>query len=306
MRIAAPAESIRTCRAMASGRFGHFKPETEKKNRQADIRKGPALKRILEAWHSIDLDSPSGSLRCGRATIEIYDTVADRLSGINARQTDIDAFIAYLKVRESDHHDADKAGLFLSALVNTGCQKSYRIDLRGMAQLNQVAFRNCKRITVQCYKGEYFASYNAAQVTIRGNVFGVAIGQTGGKTVVHGDCIHVATKLMGGEVIVLGSAENVGFMMQGGRVDIKGRVEPVIDENHIQFGEAMEGGEISVNSYDTESVDKPHPYGGRIIIAGFLFFENGHQLLPFVRNNPEGLNSLLEHLEWQRKAGSHL
>lgn len=287
--------------AHASKRFRHFKPETENKNRQADIRHGPAIKRILEAWHSLEPDFLNGIYNNER-----YGIVEGRLSGISARQSDINAFISYLKSCELDYYSKIWAGNFLSALVNAGCEKRYRLDLRSMAPLDSVAYKNSKRLVVLCDEGGNFASCNSAQVVIHGNIQTVAAGQTSGKTIVHGNCRNVASGLEGGGVIVHGIVECVGTQMQDGYVRIKGRVGALGCKDCVEIGRDMEDGTISVDSYDPEPIQGLHALGGRIYVAGFLIFDNGTQFLPFKRGQGQSWEEILENLKLWRKAGFHL
>jgi hypothetical protein len=157
-----------------------------------------------------------------------YEKALKELSGLRYSPKDVAAFSILLSSMLSETGDADKAGWFLSALVNNGSNSRYVVFAPPTDHpIGYLGFRNSKELQVKGSVG-----------------YGCGQEMEGGRLTVEGD-----------------AGDSVGRAMSGGRIVIMGKAG-----RHI--GELMDAGEIRLlGGYGSISKDCRPEYGGKIFIG---------------------------------------
>jgi len=271
MRKTMQPEHVHSHAAMAQGRFKGFKTETERECRTADISEKAALTKAVKAWYTSEFEEDLWGQ-------EDYGRVKAALRGIILEQEEINEFILFLKEHGAKDEDSDitmKSGLFLSALINQGNLKEYRLDIRGMNTPSGLGFMNEKHLTIFGDVGNECGYGNSAFIEVHGNASSISHAQTGGEAIVHGDGHDVGHIMVGGRLTVHGNCNSVGREMYSGRIDILGKVWTSYGLwPPARIGQRMIGGEIHIATYDRKRTYIT-PEGGLIYVGGRLVFDNG-------------------------------
>lgn len=230
-------------RANGFSRFKGFKPESEASVRGADVQKTTQTKAIMAAWFA---DKFEGDCNADYA----YGCALDALSGIRATAAEINEFIEFLKtLPENDlnykggkYDFRERAGTFLSALINTSEEPVFDINLSGLVPLDDLAYENCKDLTITGNVGDNVGFANEGKLEIfgdSGDMLGFAHG--GGELILWGHCQGEAGQCMdGGKLVIHGEFEALGDEMTGGEIHVS-RI------NKFQVNETATGGKIYRN-----------------------------------------------------------
>jgi hypothetical protein len=164
-------------------------------------------------------------------------------------ENDVAGFSLALEEFQHEHKFFEKAGLFLSALINSGKGSDYEIHTKHLAVLfDHLGHKNEKNITVDGDVGrelgiemkagritvngdageEVGREMKGGSVTVNGNVGkGVGYFMEGGNITVNGDAgDFLGFEMKDGSITVNGNVgENVGFLMIGGRIYHKGKLK---------------------------------------------------------------------------------
>lgn len=209
------------------------------KERKPKMRENKALRGLQAAfrelvkkdWRNIIPDEDYGDIckkvkSCAYAAEDVYF-----FSLTLAQFQDVDNF-------------AEKAGVFLSALINEGDGKRYAISTRNLSfGISHLGYRNTKTITVDGNTGRETGLYMAGgRIVVNGNV-GARAGlyMAGGRMIVRGNAGYdTGEGMAGGQITVNGNAgTGVGMFMKGGGI--------IVDGNADDFaGEQMKCGKIAV------------------------------------------------------------
>ncbi len=154
-----------------------------------------------------------------------YMTCLDLIKELNYTAKEIKDFSMVLKKYEKHKFFSIKAGLFLSALINTSKESGFEIITAHLLKIDYVGYFNQKKLTVFGNLGDYAGMY----------------GKKGGNLIVQGDVGYCTGQWMhDGKIIVKGKAgEGTGNAMYGGKIIVKGSAGTITRY-------ASEGGEIYV------------------------------------------------------------
>jgi glutamate synthase domain-containing protein 3 len=204
----------------AIGRFGAFKPETEHPVREQEVKTDPALEMLKRAWKAKRRDfDPAASYPGMLEHIE-------RIRGLEYSAKDIEAFSITMAQFQDEEFFPNKAGFFLSALINSCQDDRFIIHTKHLDRpIHSLGINNTKIILV------------------KGDV-GTSVGST----------------MTDGRITVEGNADSmVGIYMKGGVIVIKGDAVSASGDCVTWLGEYMTGGEIRVHGdYDLVSENIIH------------------------------------------------
>ncbi|MDD5172128.1 MAG: hypothetical protein PHF60_03775 [Candidatus ainarchaeum sp.] len=191
-------------------RFSRYQPETEQPVRAIDAKEDKALTQLKDAWRrfkvyrdTIDHDMVTRLYR--RATKSIKDC--------KYTAADVEKFSLALGEFKDEKAFGDKAGVFLSALVNKGRAKNYTIRTAHLDDVNWLCYANRKNVTIIGNIHECFANeMRSGRVVVCGDAFDVG-SLKGGTIVIRGDVDAISGPLSGGNITIWGHVNELGIVI---------------------------------------------------------------------------------------------
>jgi formylmethanofuran dehydrogenase subunit C len=297
--------------------FDAKKPKDERIILTSQIREveSPKLSAIA-IWNKIEIAEPP----------EMYEVASELFKKSDYSVHDVEDFCLQIKQFQSDENFSYKAGVIISAMINSGIDDGYKVDTTIFdKRLVLLGYKNIKHVTVIGDAGEEFASLmEDGSVTVKGSVHGkVGNKMSGGEIYINENVFgHVGPDMEGGMIRVFGNVGSlahicvvhkgtphqkiligdtsmiVGGRMKGGTIHVDGFGGSLI-------GLFQEGGVITVG-YGGSYVG-PRRTGGVIIVredlentlgkpgSGGETFLGEIQLCPFVKNGEdETLKDLID------------
>ncbi len=174
--------------------FGRYKREEIKEVRKPDVIVGKVedLKKAWVAYKYTNLGNyPNEEKKC----LEI-------IKGMQYSAKDVENFSIALAEFQDDKNFGQKAGFFLSVLINNCQDESYVIHTRHLhVEISYIGFQNTKDITID------------------GGACWVGWRMQGGRIIVNGDVNHlVGHEMQDGEIHINGSCESISTKISGGRI----------------------------------------------------------------------------------------
>jgi hypothetical protein len=186
----------------ANGRFGTFRLEMEKPARLADTKIDGNVARLAEAFKKIP-HLPHHDPIDGYPKFEII------VKALSYTAEEVERLSLALGSLDYGGNFPEKAGLFLSALINLGKENEYTV--------------HAQHIKISC-----LGHYNSKNIVVKGDA-GDAIGGHMSEGLIHisGNAGEgVGNCMAGGRIIVEGSVRGLtGCEMQGGEIHVNG-IEP--------------------------------------------------------------------------------
>jgi formylmethanofuran dehydrogenase subunit C len=236
-------------------RFGKLRPEEEKASRKADVKETEAIRQMKAAWRVFNLSYEYLFIE--------YERMLPIVEKLQYTAKDIEEFSLVLSEFRGEENLSDKAGLFLSALINGGKESDYLIHTYHLDMPpNYLGYQNDKNITVKGDGGDFVGVFmNGGSITVKGDVR-AAIGfeMNRGRILVKG-CAGdgVGRQMKDGSITIEGEAKDYfGRGMKGGNITVKG-------DARYRVGWRMKGGSITVVGNVEQRVGEQMK-GGRIII----------------------------------------
>jgi len=268
----------------ASGRFGNFRPEIEQAVRAFDVGPSPIMDAMAAAWKRchyrwellIKGVKEKKDLRSGVCEEAIGD--------LECSANDVERFSIKIAEFQNEKDFREKAGYFLSTLINMGKDRDFIIHTKHLGDgIDSLGVHNTKNIYIKgdggtkcgcdmrsgtiivegnvAYNGFFYMHGGSA--IVRGDAGG-SCGHymTGGDVLVRGDCAyHCGEEMSRGKITVEGDAGfNCGKLMGGGIVHVKGSVE-------TRCGLQMKRGYIIIDG-DAGECCGSEKEGGRIHVCG--------------------------------------
>jgi formylmethanofuran dehydrogenase subunit C len=275
----------------ASRRFGGYKKETPKRTRESDVTEDHSLDKLIRIWKRFT----NGE----RYAQENYPEAYELAGKISYSSEDITRFcITMAQFQGESNFFENKAGTFLSALINNGNEGKYMIPTEHFdMEIHWLGLANSKDVTVVgdvgIYSGVFMRSGN---IEIRGNVGrGVGSGMKSGNIIVKGDAeCYVGSgwhsgSMRGGLIIVEGNAgADAGRSITGGEIRINGDVGDspgklmrdgliTIDGNAGRTaGSQMKGGKLLIRGNAGKLL-------GNLMEGGEIHLEGGYESLGEVK-----------------------
>jgi len=209
-------------------KFDKYKPEEEKEVRKLDAREEEVLMQLKAAWKGFRHGSPT--------TEEDYKNASEQVRAISYSARDVENFSIVLAEFQDEEKFSERAGIFLSALINNGTDSDYVIHTQHLSQAtSELGYRNIKNIIVDGDAGEWVGlDMKEGSITVHGNVK-VRLGNDmlGGTITVNGDVdAYVGSSMKGGCIIVNGyGGDSAGLAMKGGEIHLNGDYEPIMKVN---------------------------------------------------------------------------
>ena len=219
----------------ARKKFSRFKRERPKASRILQLS-DEKVGQLLKLWEFPIWDDQISS-------DDEYAGVLRAVEGLNFSAREIEEFSKALGALQNEEDFGGKAGLLLSALINSGKDRDYTIHTRKLPYIHCIGYRNCKDLTVVGRAGDYACrQMQGGTVVIRGNA-GEQLGhrmKAGTIIVERNSKNRVGWDMDGGSITVRRNARrSVGLWMKGGSITIEG-------DAHDDLGYGMTGGEIRV------------------------------------------------------------
>lgn len=243
MEVAAVRHERRgiTSELAAGKRFGKFAPEKEKAVRVPNVKEDKALQMLKEAWKGYNYDRFN------------YDVALGAIGKLEYSAKDVEKFsIALIGLQNEEHfsqklHFFQKAGLFLSALINNCKDTDFVIHTQHLIKgIGELGLMNTKNIIVNGNAGDNVGQeMEGGSIMINGNV-GKTAGNfmRGGSITVNGDADqYLGFYMQSGTITVTGNAgEDVGLSMKGGEIHLLGDYESI--SNDIEGGKIYHKGKL--------------------------------------------------------------
>ncbi len=229
----------------ARRRFGGYTPEQRQEVRPLDAKECDNIVKIRIAWTQWEY----GTKEYSGDDQSKYNLTDDYLTGISPSADDVKKFVDMLADLQHEERDSKDfkvdVGIFLSALVNRGCDEEYEIDTKKFDELIQsLGYENCKKLRILGDAG----------------MFAGMMMNEKGHIIIEGDAESVGTSLAGGTIIVKGDVYGAGTLMSDGTIEVYGVLSG-------EIGADMSDGTIIAHNGFTGYIDS-HMYGGTIHITG--------------------------------------
>ena len=282
-----PRKRIEIPRLAVSKRFGMYKDEEKKEVRKADVKEG-VMSQLLKRWEEYNRILGNAPIRYENEIIEGYVKALDAVRGACFSPEDVDALHVPFMVFHDMEDYPSRAGLFLSALINSGKDESYLLNVdrfgpkmklceqdflkrwidRLHTDIRHLGYRNSKNLIIEGnlvnHVGDNMLS---GSIVMRGYYNGgVGLGMENGTITVEGKTGGpIGMNMLGGTIMVeccIGG-DGIGMYMEGGTIVIRRGAVKGADG----VGARMNGGYIQANA----NVDGPvgsDMSGGVIVIRG--------------------------------------
>jgi formylmethanofuran dehydrogenase subunit C len=285
------------------GRFKGFQPEEEKASRKAEVQESEAVRQMKVAWKAWRYSDIS--------SYQDYRAILPIINNLQYTAKDVEGFsIALVEFQDEDNFSV-KAGLFLSAVINSGNDSNYEIHTQHLKMPPDVlGYNNEKNIVVNGDVGYMVGGeMRGGSITVNGDA-GSSVGEwmNGGNIVVNGNGGHsIGEQMRGGCITIKGNVgsevgsgmedgnilinedagSRVGWEMEGGSITIDGNVGWMVGDHMkngsitvkgnagCNVGDRMENGLITINGNVDEGNVGFYMGGGRIIINGNAGYEVG-------------------------------
>jgi hypothetical protein len=210
------------------GRLKGFGPEEEKASRKAEVKETEAIRQIKAAWKA-----------CGYNTYkrddENYRPILHIVENLQCTAKDLEEFSLSLEEFQHEKDFAEKAGHFLSALINSGKESDYVIHTQHLVTPpDYLGYKNGKNIIVKGDAGLIVGSgMKRGSISVRGNT-GHWLGglMQGGSITVEGNAGDgVGYSMKSGSITIDGNAGyDVGAKMKGGEIHLESNYENIADD----------------------------------------------------------------------------
>src|SRR5208283_919434 len=220
----------------AYSRFGKFGNEPLHDVRAAKVETNQAIECMKDAWRSNKFPDYNDLM--------FYNKILDTIKNHDYSAKDVESFSILLAGFQDEREFSDKAGLFLSALINNCHGDGFIIRTAHISvPIHQLGYRNTKNVTVEGDAGDDFGIGMGGGTLIVVGHAGVRVGllMGMGTLIVRGNAGNfLGEKMKNGSIRVEGDAEhNAGCEMKGGTITVNGKAGHVV-------GDRMEGGILVV------------------------------------------------------------
>ncbi len=206
--------------AAASSKFDGFKREHLHDIRKPEVKSNPIIEAMGKVW-----------VKCGHVRSEnwalIYNRILNLINKFEYSAKDIEAFSLELIAFQNEKDFSDKAGLFLSALINNCHENDFVVHTAHLDRpIDRLGWHNTKNITVEGSAGAFTGdTMDSGTIIVRGDADdGIGFGMKGGTITVNGN-----------------TGDMIGWSVEGGEIHINGECEGEVGKNRI-FGKIFHNG----------------------------------------------------------------
>jgi hypothetical protein len=258
--------------------FSKYKIEKGREIRVQQKTTSPIMKKILELWAAVeyindDRCDPSYGYDYGEGFADGYNAsffnlIEHMAKKIGHGAEEVERFSILLESHREEPNFRYKAGLFLSALINSGSDEEYLIHVEELGGIDFAGFQNRKKITIDGDVGDCLGDFMAeGEIVVEGNASTCAATRMkGGRIIVKGDVgDNLGFRMDGGEIIVEGDADGlVGANMEDGKITVKGNPGK-------SNGSDMQGGEIHFECENPPDIVEREYVGDARVVHGKIF-----------------------------------
>ena len=217
--------------------FTRYGPENERVVRETDVKQDKAVEEMKELYRktkSINRPNRNALLLPGHNpddyVISWYNHAADSLKKCHYSAAEIERFSIALTAFQDEITFPEKAGLFLSVLINNCKNKDCVVHTAHLAvSIDYLGYKNTKNITVEGNAGLYVGNeMKRGTITVKGNAGNLTGNRMRGGTILvkgnTGESVGLGMRC--GNIFVDGNAgHSVGAWAKGGKIHIEGRIE---------------------------------------------------------------------------------
>ncbi len=190
--------------------FSKLGPALEQEVLKPTVSEDTTLRNMIQAYRGFKVSLPGEVLE---VLDEPYEEALKLVRGMKYSSKDVTSFcIALAGIVELEERHTKKAGLFLSALVNSGSDQEYVLSTRGLP-----------------YPIDDFGFHNVKDVVIEGDVgMCCGFGMKDGTIKIHGNADQcIGNFMIGGYIELSGNTTNFGWM-KGGTIRVFGNADDSI------------------------------------------------------------------------------
>jgi formylmethanofuran dehydrogenase subunit C len=203
--------------AAASSRFRGFGPETGHLLRTQNVESNKAIVEMRKVW---------GDTRICIERDE-YPQLPGKIKELKYSAKDVETFSIVIAEFQGEENFSNKAGLFLSALINNSGEKDFVIHTAHLSEpVHFIGNGSKKNISVKGDAGDCVGHMmESGTVIVEGNAGNMTgVEMTGGTITVKGNAgKDIGNRMKDGVIIVEGCAgQNIGSAMKGGAITVKG------------------------------------------------------------------------------------
>jgi hypothetical protein len=184
--------------------FGNFSPESGHLLRKAQVAESQALKGIMAAWKALPVEIPTN---INELSLFSYEAAVNLVGNLSYSSRHVTEFSLLLPGLAHERGFGNKAGVFLSALINGCSDGGCEIHVPDFPEIDCLGAYNNKNLTVHGNAGNYFGEHmTGGELVLTGNA-GSFCGSAmaGGSMLIRGDAgAFCGSGLRGGCIRVLG------------------------------------------------------------------------------------------------------
>ncbi len=168
-------------------RFGRYKTEEAQQVRKLDAKKDETLEKIKKAFVSFDYKYVHASFDWYEGLRKAVQVINEVIRGYTAG--DVERFSVALAEFADEKDFAQKAGLFLSALINNCRDSDFVIHTSQLPELWFLGFANTKNIIIEGDGGDWLAfDMVSDKIIVNGNSRGnLGVGMKSGELHFNGE-----------------------------------------------------------------------------------------------------------------------
>lgn len=211
MQTSINVKTGRVTELSARKKFGKYKDEEQKAVRKADVKEDKIFLQLVKAWGEYGHG-------CHRDVETLFMELQNAIKDISCSAQDIERFTLALVGFTNDYGFDDKAGFFLTALINKGKDRDYVIHTEHLVYY--VPRENIKRTV------NFLGCCETKKITVKGDIgAGLGYKMTGGTIIVEGNGGYDIGMLMeGGEIHINGEYKSISETMKHGKIYHKGKL----------------------------------------------------------------------------------
>lgn len=244
----------------ADRRFRKYGPETSRAVRLPDVQENAIVRRLKEVFEEFN----PGTGASFREQDRNYQKAVEAIEGIDYSAEDVKIFCLSLAIirfnkdikPEDEWKFAEKAGMFLSALINEGRDSEYVLSTTHIGfSIHRLGYKNEKSLIVDGDVGfDLGTKMQKGRIIVTGNSRGGVGEWMEGGDIIIGSCNRnvagVGEDMKGGRIIVKGDIDGyIGDHMSGGIILVLGLATGVyasVGRETEIIGKGMWGGEIHI------------------------------------------------------------
>ncbi|MDD5171991.1 MAG: hypothetical protein PHF60_03055 [Candidatus ainarchaeum sp.] len=220
--------------AIAKG-FRGYGPEKESGLRETVVKEDEMLRQLKTVWETCNY---KGEVHTD------YAAMCEAVKELGYSAKDVERFSIVLVEFQDEHNFYYKAGVFLSALVNSCREDDLIIHTSHLTRhIDHLGYQNMKNITIEGDAGNIMGGLGRGSIILNGNAGNYAgLNLLGGSIIVKGNVgEHVGNDMKSGSITVKGNAgDSMAGNMRGGIITVEGNAGKSV-------GWEMTDGEIHLN-----------------------------------------------------------